>query len=87
MTDTTAPTGEAPGSRVTAQKGLLRTLLALWPYIWPGDRADLKIRVGWAMVLLLIAKLATVTVPFTFKWATDALAGTAERTGLRRRPG
>ena len=75
MTDTTAPTGEAPRPRVTAQKGLLRTLLALWPYIWPGDRADLKIRVGWAMVLLLVAKLATVTVPFTFKWATDALAG------------
>jgi ATP-binding cassette subfamily B protein len=75
MTDISAPTGEAPRPQVTAQKGLLRTLLALWPYIWPGDRADLKIRVGWAMVLLLIAKLATVTVPFTFKWATDALAG------------
>jgi ATP-binding cassette subfamily B protein len=28
------------------------------------------------MVLLLAAKLATVAVPFTFKWATDALAGT-----------
>lgn len=75
MTETTAPTGEAQRSRITAQTGLLRTLLALWPYIWPGDRADLKIRVGWAMVLLLIAKLATVSVPFTFKWATDALAG------------
>ena len=29
------------------------------------------------MVLLLAAKLATIAVPFTFKWATDALAGTA----------
>ena len=28
-----------------------------------------------AMVLLLLAKLATIAVPFTFKWATDALAG------------
>jgi ATP-binding cassette, subfamily B, heavy metal transporter len=27
------------------------------------------------MVLLLFAKLATTAVPFTFKWATDALAG------------
>ena len=36
-------------------------------------------RVVWSMVLLLIAKLATLTVPFTFKWAIDALngAGTA----------
>jgi len=57
------------------QKGLFRTLLALWPYIWPGDRADLKMRVMWAMVLLALAKLATIAVPFTFKWATDALAG------------
>jgi ATP-binding cassette subfamily B protein len=75
MTDTTAPTGEAQRPRVTAQAGLLQTLLALWPYIWPGDRADLKIRVAGAMVLLVMAKLATMAVPFTFKWATDALAG------------
>jgi ATP-binding cassette subfamily B protein len=27
------------------------------------------------MALLLAAKLATIAVPFTFKWATDALAG------------
>jgi len=75
MTDTTAPTGEAQRPPVTAQKGLLQTLISLWPYIWPGDRADLKMRVVWAMVLLVVAKLATVAVPFTFKWATDALAG------------
>jgi ATP-binding cassette, subfamily B, heavy metal transporter len=47
----------------------------LWPYIWPGDRVDLKMRVVWSMVLLLIAKLATLAVPFTFKWAIDALTG------------
>ncbi len=54
---------------------LLSTILHLWPYIWPSDRADLKLRVLGAMVLLLAAKLATVSIPFTFKWATDALAG------------
>jgi ATP-binding cassette subfamily B protein len=47
----------------------------LWPYIWPSDRRDLKQRVVWSLVLLLAAKLATIAVPFTFKWATDALAG------------
>ena len=51
----------------------------LWPYIWPSDRPDLKMRVMLALVLLLLAKLATMAVPFTFKWATDALAGTAPR--------
>jgi ABC-type transport system involved in Fe-S cluster assembly fused permease/ATPase subunit len=54
---------------------LIATLAHLWPYIWPGDRADLKMRVVWSVVLLLIAKLATLAVPFTFKWATDALSG------------
>ena len=54
---------------------LLSTLLHLWPYIWPVDRRDLKLRVLGAMLLLLLAKLATIAVPFTFKWATDALAG------------
>jgi len=51
------------------------TLSHLWPYIWPSDRSDLKTRVVWSFVLLLIAKLATLAVPFTFKWATDALTG------------
>jgi ATP-binding cassette subfamily B protein len=57
--------------------GLLATIVHLWPYIWPSDRADLKLRVLGAMLLLLAAKLATVAVPFTFKWATDALTGHA----------
>src|ERR1700749_2336345 len=54
---------------------MLRTLVHLWPYIWPADRRDLKNRVIVATLLLFAAKLATIAVPFTFKWATDALAG------------
>jgi len=61
---------------VSGDRGaLLRTVVYLWPYIWPSDRADLKLRVLGAMVLLLAAKFATIAVPFTYKWATDALAG------------
>ena len=56
----------------------------LWPYIWPGDRADLKMRVVWSVVLLLVAKVATLAVPFTFKWAIDALNGRAPRRCNRR---
>jgi ATP-binding cassette subfamily B protein len=54
---------------------LLQTIRRLWPYIWPANRPDLKSRVTLAMALLLLAKLATIAVPFTFKWATDALTG------------
>ncbi len=65
-----------PQQRAIASRGaLLATVVHLWPYIWPSDRRDLKLRVIGAMVLLLAAKLATIAVPFTFKWATDALAG------------
>ena len=50
-----------------------RVLRALWPYLWPHDRPDLKATVMWSLVLIVIAKLVTVTVPYTLKWATDAL--------------
>src|SRR5829696_6364628 len=69
--------GAAGPAGASAEKAtLIGTLVHLWPYIWPGDRADLKMRVVWSMVLLLAAKLATLIVPFTFKWAIDALNGT-----------
>jgi len=65
----------SPEDAVAQKATLLGTLVHLWPYIWPGDRADLKMRVVWSVVLLLIAKAATLIVPFTFKWAIDALTG------------
>src|SRR6476660_1992406 len=77
QTDSSLGAGEArPDAGNPAEKAtLIGTLLHLWPYIWPGDRTDLKMRVVWSVVLLLVAKLATVSVPFTFKWAIDALTG------------
>ena len=66
-------------AKISADRGaLLTTLVHLWPYIWPSDRRDLKWRVVLATVLLLAAKLATIAVPFTFKWAVDALTGEAK---------
>ena len=76
MTDTHIRPTHSYKREVSAEGGsLFRTLKHLWPYIWPSDRRDLKLRVLGAMLLLLLAKLATIAVPFTFKWATDALAG------------
>jgi ABC-type transport system involved in Fe-S cluster assembly fused permease/ATPase subunit len=60
---------------VSAESGRLGpTLVNLWPYIWPSDRPDLQRRVLWSLVLLVAAKLATIAVPFSFKFATDGLA-------------
>jgi ATP-binding cassette subfamily B protein len=64
---------------VSADSGsTFKTLVNLWPYMWPADRADLKARVIWASVLLVAAKLTLVAGPYFFKWATDALAGDAK---------
>ena len=61
---------------VSAERGdTFNTLRNLWPYMWPSSRPDLKARVFWAAVFLVVAKLILIGVPYTFKWATDALNG------------
>src|SRR5215208_8237022 len=77
MSDIQVRSVRAMKHEVSAERGgsLLQTIRRLWPYIWPHERLDLKRRVTIAMALLMVAKLATIAVPFTFKWATDALVG------------
>src|ERR1700687_4863168 len=77
MTDFSPRSTRGLKREVSADGGasLLQTVIVLWPYIWPSDRRDLKLRVWVTMALLLVAKIATMAVPFTFKWATDALTG------------
>jgi ABC-type transport system involved in Fe-S cluster assembly fused permease/ATPase subunit len=58
-----------------ADMSLTRTVQRLWPYVWPAERLDLRLRVSGAIALMLIAKLVTLAVPFSFKWATDAITG------------
>ncbi|MDB5526863.1 MAG: transporter family protein [Rhizobium sp.] len=53
----------------------MQTIVNLWPYMWPSDRPDLKMRVVWATVILLAAKAILLLVPYFFKWSTDALNG------------
>ncbi|MFG1413038.1 ABC transporter ATP-binding protein/permease [Xanthobacter sp. VTT E-85241] len=60
---------------------LTKTVAALWPYLWPQDRADLKARVVATSALIVLAKLATMAVPFFFKWATDALTSRPDGQG------
>jgi ATP-binding cassette subfamily B protein len=44
------------------------------PYLWPAGEAGLKVRVISALVLVLIAKAATLTMPFAYKAAIDRMA-------------
>ena len=71
-----------PAKTVSAESdSMFATLRNLWPYMWPAGRTDLKARVVWATVFLVVAKLVLMLVPYFFKWATDALDGELEAPG------
>ena len=59
----------APGDGI----GHLDAYRRLFPYFWPKDRFDLRLRVAGALVCLVIAKVITVAFPFAYKAAVDAL--------------
>jgi ATP-binding cassette subfamily B protein len=68
---------------VSAESGrTLRTIYNLWPYIWPAGRLDLKLRVVWATLCLLLSKAVLLSVPYFFKWSTDALNGKLDHPGI-----
>ncbi len=58
-----------------------QTILRVLPYLWPDGQAWVKRRVVVAMVMLLMAKLVSITTPFIYKEAVDALAGDAPGPG------
>ncbi|MEG8099186.1 ABCB family ABC transporter ATP-binding protein/permease [Candidatus Liberibacter brunswickensis] len=52
---------------------LPRIIKKIWPYIWPDNQLDLKIRIIGAMLFLIASKFITLGIPFFFKWVTDNL--------------
>ena len=58
-------TAETAKRRIAGDRPTLATLRELWPYMWPSERPDLKQRVVWAMLVLVLAKIITVLVPYT----------------------
>ncbi len=53
-------------------RGVKETLNFLWPYIWPKGRFDLKLQVIFALIAMILGKIVTVLIPYTYKWATNA---------------
>jgi ABC-type transport system involved in Fe-S cluster assembly fused permease/ATPase subunit len=60
-----------------ARTGHLAVLRELAPYIWPADRPDLRRRVVFALVALVLAKAVTLGVPIAYKMVVDLLTGEA----------
>ena len=54
-----------------------RTLRNLLPYLWMRDRADLRLRVVLAVVMLVAAKIASVFIPLVLRETVDALSAPA----------
>ncbi len=55
-----------------------QTILRVLPYLWPEDKPWVKRRVVISLLMLLMAKVVSVSTPFLYKQAVDALAGDAK---------
>ena len=54
-------------------KKYIKTFKLLLPYLWPKKRNDLKIRVSFAVVALVLAKIASVSTPLVLGGAVNSL--------------
>ena len=83
MRKTTVKASAATASSATASStddtdghaGGWATMKRVAPYLWPKGEAWVKRRVVAALSFLLVAKLVSITMPFMYKQAVDALVG------------
>jgi len=54
-------------------KKYFNTFKLLLPYLWPKERNDLKIRVSFAVIALVLAQIASVTTPLLLGRAVNSL--------------
>ncbi|MDR6264305.1 ABC transporter ATP-binding protein/permease [Roseobacter sp. N2S] len=59
------------------RKSGMRTIRKVTPYLWPADKPEVKIRVVVSLIVLVLARLISVSTPFYYKAAVDALAPVA----------
>lgn len=68
--------GTAAGQQTTLdveRAGNKQAIRDLLPFLWPQGRPDLKARVAFAMVALVLAKIVTLSMPYLYGDAVDAL--------------
>ena len=54
-------------------KKYIKTFKLLLPYLWPEKRKDLKTRVSFAVIALILAKIASVSTPLVLGGAVNSL--------------
>ncbi|MEO0682685.1 MAG: ABC transporter ATP-binding protein/permease [Pseudomonadota bacterium] len=78
-----APTADGPLDAAAQRRSGWRIILRTAPYLWPEGETWAKRRVVVALLLLVAAKVATVSTPFFYKAAVDALGPVEDQpTGL-----
>ncbi|HVR90335.1 MAG TPA: ABC transporter ATP-binding protein/permease [Novosphingobium sp.] len=60
-----------------------QTLRRFLPYLWPADRPALRWNIVGALLLVLLAKAITLALPFAYKRAIDAMAGTGSSAAFQ----
>ncbi|MDZ7909415.1 MAG: ABC transporter ATP-binding protein/permease [Gemmobacter sp.] len=66
----------APADEPPSTSGLV-TIRRILPYLWPDGETWVKRRVVIALLMLVAAKIVSVSTPFFYKAAVDGLAGDA----------
>lgn len=81
-TEKTATTDKSSTTTASPSSAPLNIVRNLGRYLWPKDDPVIKRRVLGAVGLLAISKALTVSVPFFFKYAIDALSASPDVTSL-----
>ena len=70
-----APTTATTAELVNTPANGWQTMKRIGPYLWPEGEPWVKRRVMAALLLLLLSKVISVTTPYLYKQAVDALTG------------
>ncbi len=62
------------------QKNSYLIVLKILPYLWPAGDKVTKVRVFFSLLILVCAKIATVSTPLFMIWSVDALTNTNEQS-------
>ena len=68
------PASLPPTASDTSSRTGFQTVRSLLPYLWPRGDLGAHVRVVTAVVLLVLAKVATVYIPIVYSHAVDALS-------------
>ncbi|MCB2055639.1 MAG: ABC transporter ATP-binding protein/permease [Geminicoccaceae bacterium] len=73
MATTSLPSAATAAPAAAPRHDWLRLIAFARPYVWPAGETGLRLRVVAAMVLLVVAKLVNIAVPFFLKDVVDQL--------------